>query len=146
VGARLHDVVGQLTFVRRLVYEDMVLSVGANDATHLTSLASYRTDMRKLAAYLATRPPGHTFVFTAPDMSLVPALPIGYRTLVGMRAAAENRILREEMPSTVIIVDIYNQGKLDPKVDPWLYAEDQFHPSDKGYAIWASVLQKAQHP
>jgi lysophospholipase L1-like esterase len=58
-------------------------------------------------------------------------------------ARNQNRWLKSHVDNyNVKLVDIYAEGKLDYNKDPGLYASDRFHPSAKGYAVWAKLFVK----
>lgn len=140
-GARIADIVAnQLPAQLPDRPLDIFISVGANDATHLTNPDHYHQSWQRIFDWLMTHPIDRIIISSAPDMGLTPALPFGFRQLVGARAKAENiwlqaEIARRQLP--ISYLDIYNQAKLD-RSD--LYAADRFHPSSSGYQKWANLL------
>jgi lysophospholipase L1-like esterase len=144
VGARLDDVVTHQCPAAGLPnsdYDYIYISIGANDATHLTPLDSYRNSLKKLFSAFQHRTT--VLMTTTPDLSLVPGLPAGLNLLAEARAVKQNRVLREVAPDGLVLVDLHDEGKLNGYATPGLYAEDRFHPSDAGYAVWGKVLDAA---
>ncbi len=117
------------------------LTVGANDATHGTSKPDFEREMRLLEADFAASRAQNVLVANVPDMFLAPALPYPFAALCGKRARALNTVLRlrQTLPK-LHIVDLFGAGKLDYRRDASLYAADLFHPSDRGYALWARLF------
>ncbi|MDQ2731231.1 MAG: SGNH/GDSL hydrolase family protein, partial [Armatimonadota bacterium] len=87
VGARLADVVQkQFPAVQRLHPTYVVISVGANDATHFTSKTEYRQSLYELMTGLRRLTGCTVAIANPPDMGVVPALPYPYRWSVARRA------------------------------------------------------------
>lgn len=145
VGARLLDVVQkQLPAVQRLHPAYVTLSVGANDATHLTSGADYRQSLADLLTGLGRLPSCTVAFANTPDMGVVPALPFPYRSMVAKRARLQNTILDALLRGTPFrLVDLFHRGRLDAAENPHYYAGDRFHPADAGYRVWAGLFCEA---
>ena len=135
VGARIADLVRvQLPHVGT---PDVVLiAIGANDATHRTPYDAYDASLQTLVAGL---PKAEVYWATAPDMSVVLALPWGINAYVNGRIIEENTRMRRRA-AAFHIVDLFRDGKLDRAED---YAVDIFHPNDAGYAIWGRLFSEA---
>jgi lysophospholipase L1-like esterase len=136
-GAKLHDLVTQQLPLLETEQPELVsLSIGANDATHFTSLDRYKADLLALKQVIQSHPETRFLVATAPDMGLTPALPQPLRWLSGQRVVRQNELLARTLSGlkNVYLVDLY-ASKLD---HPDLYAEDRFHPSKAGYQKWSA--------
>lgn len=140
-GARLRDVVNlQMPRLEKLSPDLISISVGANDATHGTSPAEYRDLLAKLLTGLQTTRAG-VLLANTPDMYQAPALPLPFAILAGKRARRQNQMLAKAMRSTQFRgVDLYDRGKLIYRRDKGLYAADLFHPTARGYSIWADLF------
>lgn len=140
-GARLRDATqNQLAVLEKLKPQVAVVSVGANDATHGTSEIEYSNDLKTLLNALQKNAKTVLFADT-PDMFQAPALPLPLALLANHRARRQNRTLQKmARGSSVRIVDIYSRGKLIYGRDKNLYAADLFHPSGKGYDVWARLF------
>ena len=143
-GAQVRDVIeNQLPALQKLRPDLISLSVGANDATHFTKEADFERDIAKILAALEATSARQILVANTPDMFLAPALPLPLSFAVGQRAQRFNSILElETRGSNVEIVDIFGRGKLDYRRDSTLYAADLFHPSARGYRVWAALFME----
>lgn len=143
-GARVADVLrDQAPQIAKQKPDFITISAGANDATHFTSADEYASAWRPLLAAL-TASRARVLIANTPDMTVVPALPPGIAQLVGRRAAEQNRCLGTlTRGAAVTTVDLFHDGKLDPRVDPHYYAADLFHPADHGYAVWSGLFRRA---
>jgi lysophospholipase L1-like esterase len=138
-GARIADV--QDTQLLALVGRkpDVVtMSIGANDATHLTDDGFFQSCYDSVVRGFDNP---EFLTATTPDMAYAPAIQPIYGSIAGKRAWEQNRWLRSYAATSYIkLVDIYSEGKLDYNKDLGLYASDRFHPSAKGYALWARLF------
>lgn len=146
-GARMHDVeVSQLETLTKNKPEVISLVVGANDAIHHTPEADFSASLTKVMDGLITSSASRIIVATSPDVGLLPALPHFYAQGAKQYAEKQNMALALHVTdSRIRIADLFTEGKLDPKADGSLYASDQFHPSDKGYAVWSRLLTRTTH-
>lgn len=140
-GARLQDVIrSQIASFEKLKPQVVVVSIGANDATQGTDEIEYSNHLRTLLDTLQKNTKVVLFANT-PDMFQAPALPLPLALLANNRARRQNELLQKiAHGSSVRIVDIYGRGKLIYERDPNLYAADLFHPSGKGYDVWAQLF------
>lgn len=145
-GARMSDVRKlQLPVAEALRPDIVLLSAGANDVTHLTEIRSMRNDLRAIVTALRAANADVTIVITgSPDMSSPPRVPRLLRRLAAWRTKQVNRMFRSEAGSYDLdfapIADV--TGPLFRK-DRSLFANDRFHPNDRGYATWNAVLNEA---
>lgn len=143
-GARIRDV--RRPQLPRAGRPDLVLlSVGANDVTHFTQIRSMRDDLRAIVQTLRTSNPDVKIVITgSPDMGSPPRIPRLLRGIAGRRTLQVNRMFRAEAERLHLhfapIADV--TGPMFRR-DRSLFAEDRFHPNDRGYATWVPVLNEA---
>ncbi|HYI09034.1 MAG TPA: SGNH/GDSL hydrolase family protein [Thermoanaerobaculia bacterium] len=145
-GAQVRDVlVEQLPRVKDLRPDLVLLSVGANDVTHLTPVRSMRRDLRAVIAQLRERNPEVAIVITgSPDMGSPPRIPRLLRGLASCRTKQVNRMFVAEAaalgltfaPIAEVTGPMFRQ-------DRSLFAADRFHPNERGYATWVPVLNAA---
>jgi lysophospholipase L1-like esterase len=120
-----------------------VILVGANDTTHLSPDSDIReglgSSVRRLVAAGAK-----VVVGTCPDMGAAPAFPPPLRQLAGWRgktvAAEQAKAVRAAGGTPVDL------GRLTGPVfraDPRTFSRDRYHPSDRGYEVWAAALLPA---
>jgi lysophospholipase L1-like esterase len=145
-GARINDVVeGQLAAAVRLHPDLVLLSVAANDVTHLSSVAAMESNLLRIVRALKTANPDVAIVVTgSPDMGSPPRIPRPLRGLASARTEAINRMFRTvaagEHLTFAPIADA--TGPLFRK-DRTLFADDRFHPNARGYSTWIHVLNEA---
>jgi lysophospholipase L1-like esterase len=145
-GARVADVVKtQLPQLAHLYPTEVFVSVGANDATHLTWRSRFRRDYGRLLAGL---PPSVTRVVLlgVPDMGAPTRLAQPLRTVAGWRGrelATDIRNLARRFPRAVY-VDIAGATGGSFRRQPGRYfASDHYHPDDAGYHLWAMAVAAA---
>ena len=145
-GARMSD-------VRRLQLRDaaslrpdlVLLSAGANDVTHLTRVGSMRVDLDAIVRALRAANPNVKIVITgSPDMGAPPRIPWILRGLATCRTHSTNRMFREEASRLhLVFAPIADVTGPILRRDPTLFDADRFHPNDRGYATWITVLNDA---
>ncbi len=137
-GARAADLAAQLELV---VDADAVLVlIGANDATHLTPMASVGRDVQAAVAGL-TAP---VVVGTCPDLGAARAFAHPLRELADARGRAVARTTaRAVRAAGGTAVDLRALTGPTFRADPNCLSFDLFHPSARGYAVWAQALLPA---
>lgn len=146
-GDRIEDVlVDQLPRLEGIVPDVILLSIGANDVTHLTS----RTDFRdRYETVLAALPASATVVLLGvPDMGAPPRLAQPLRAVAGVRGRQLDAVVREiARDSGALYVDIAGETGQTMRSDTARYfAADRYHPSDDGYALWADAVLEVLRP
>jgi lysophospholipase L1-like esterase len=146
-GARVADVLRrQLPQIARLQPTVVYVSVGANDATHLTSRSHFRRDYERLVAGL---PPSvqHVVLLGVPDLGAPPLLAQPLRAVAGWRGRALATDVRNlARRHHAVYVDIAGATGAAFRAHPGTYfASDHFHPSAAGYQLWATVIVAAVH-
>jgi lysophospholipase L1-like esterase len=120
-----------------------VVLVGANDATHVTSLDDIRRDLAAAVARLRDADVA-VVVGTCPDLGAARAFAQPLRELVawsGRRVAgAERDAVRA---AGGVAVDLAARTGPVFRADPGTLSEDEFHPSADGYDLWALALYPA---
>jgi lysophospholipase L1-like esterase len=145
-GARTKGVLDdQLAAAVALKPDLVLLSVGANDVTHLTSIRSMRRSLESIVKQLRASNPAVAIVITgSPDMGSPPRIPRLLRGIASWRTRAVNRMFvseaaRLELTSAPIAK---RTGPLFRR-DRSLFDADRFHPNARGYAVWIPVLNEA---
>ncbi len=145
-GARIQDVlVEQLPRVDLTRADVVLLDVGANDVTHLTSPRSFERDFRRVVETILARNPKVRLIVTgSADMGSPPRIPRLLRPLTTFRTRRINLIV-ESMVDRYHLTFAPIAHETGPlfRRDPTLFAEDRFHPNDRGYAEWTKVINEA---
>jgi lysophospholipase L1-like esterase len=142
-GARMRDVLEKQLPQAEKVRSDLVLiSVGANDVTHLTAIPSMRRRLRQSVRRLRTINPQVRIVITgAPDMGSPPRIPWLLRGISSLRTKMVNRMFRSEAAKLgLAFAPIAERTGPLFRRDRTLFDTDRFHPNARGYAAWVSVL------
>lgn len=146
-GDRIEDVlVDQLPRLGGLVPDVVLLSVGANDVTHLTSRGDFRD---RYEAVLAALPASTTVVLLGvPDMGAPPRLAQPLRAVAGLRGRQLDAVVRDIARDTgALYVDIAGETGPTMRSDTARYfAADRYHPSDDGYALWTDAVLGVLRP
>ena len=145
-GARVSDVFrDQLPAAQQLHPDLVLLSVSANDVTHLTSIASMKVNFLRIVRGLKAANPRVAIVVTgSPEMGAPPRIPRLFRGWASRRTEAVNvmvqRLSEEEQLTFAPIAAA--TGPLFRR-DLTLFGPDRFHPNARGYATWIPVLNEA---
>lgn len=144
-GAVIADVVNQqVPRLGKLRPDIVVISVGTNDTTRLTSVAAFRREYRRTLEALgrAGVPASRVVLVGVPDMGAPTRIDQPLRALSGLRGERldweVHWVAREKGAH---YVDLFAGTSRQFREDPAGYfAADQFHPGDAGYALWAEVI------
>ena len=144
-GARVSDVLHfQLPQVGRYHPTEVFVSVGANDAVHLTLRSHFRRDYDRLLAGLpasVTR----VVLLGVPDMGGSPRFAQPLRAVAGWRGRQfATDVANLARRRRAIFVDIAAGTGPAFRHEPKRYfASDHYHPNDTGYRLWATVTSAA---
>ncbi len=142
-GSRAADLGPQVSRALLARPDLAVILIGANDATHTTGLRSVRRNVADAVRRL--RAAGVAVVLGGcPDMGAARAFPQPLRLVVawqGRRVAAAELAVGRDAGAQV--VDIGRETGPAMRADSSTLASDDFHPSDRGYRLWAQALLPA---
>jgi lysophospholipase L1-like esterase len=142
-GARSAGLAGQVR--RALAWQPhvAVTVIGANDLTHLVPHDQAARHLRDAVRTLRGRHV-EVVVAPAPDLSIVPNVPVMMRPVVhaGSLAlrSAQIRAVHEEGG---LVADSTAETSVAFLRDRSLFSSDRFHPSSRGYALIAGALAPA---
>ncbi len=122
----------------------VLLSVGANDVTGWTPTEQYAGQMRRILDKLVETK-AEIAVLDVPAIVSAPLLPLPARLVFDVRTHWYNRELREivEGRGGVTLVPIYEETREPFERDRTNFSADLYHPSSKGYELWAEVVLAA---
>ncbi|WP_269521093.1 SGNH/GDSL hydrolase family protein [Alteromonas sp. BMJM2] len=123
-------------------YDVAVVSIGVNDVTRFTSLKAWRSNLRQIHHCLLQQSLCKLVIYSGvPPMHAFPAIPQPLRFILGQRASLLNRVLASTVSmlpfSRLLQLNLFN---FNGEAIAELMAEDGFHPSDVGYALWAEQI------
>lgn len=141
IGARARDVVERV--VKRddagLSFEIVLVSVGVNDVTGLTSTRAFAHHVRALLAHLHARAPDATIVLAGiPPLHRFPLLPEPLRSVLGRRARILDAVLKNVAARTsgVRFIETPFEARDDD------FSPDGFHPNADAVSAWAAHLAR----
>ena len=141
-GYAIREVLGLLADVQQDTPADIVLlSVGVNDVTGLSSTRQWRRQLHALLTGIRERWPAAEVVFAGlPPMARFPLPPQPLRVALGLRAATLDRIACE------VVADYPGVTHVPTRIDPQHhdFCEDGFHPSADSCTVWANELAALQ--
>lgn len=136
-GARFADLVPSLPLTP--IPTRVVVCIGVNDVTGLTSVRSWTRRLRQLIERIDGR--AQVVMLGVPPMQAFPALPWPLNHWLGWRAAmlnAASRRLLQPMASAQFLA-------VPPITESKLLASDGFHPSADGARQWSEQIAQALH-
>ena len=145
-GAVAADVIKEELKDAAALRPDLVLlSVGANDATHFTPSSKLSSELNTIVTALIQANPDVKIVVTgSPQLGSVPRFAQPLRWFAGSQTARVNRVFAKVVQARKLtwahIAD--ETGSIFAK-DHTLFAADDFHPIAIGYAVWMPILNKA---
>ncbi|APD86524.1 hypothetical protein BM527_10730 [Alteromonas sp. Mex14] len=142
-GYKSEDVLRLLQELPKQHFSTTLISIGVNDVTKFVSLKRWQHNISAIESLLSQKFGCQNILFTAlPPIHAFPALPQPLRSLLGFRALLLNKVMEERIAncpnSEVLHITALKLGGSAKEVkESGLMAEDGFHPSSKGYDIWA---------
>lgn len=117
----------------------VVIALGVNDSTGLTSPTQWKDDTRELIEAIRARISGVKIVLAAPPpLQDFPAFPKLLQDFLGARARMLGQGLAELAPT---LNDVVYEPMLEG-LNEEHFCDDKFHPSVRGYALWGEHLSK----
>ncbi len=115
----------------------IVLSVGVNDATSLSSAARWRQNLAKLLKVLASYAPTAIIAVAGiPPLRGFPVLPQPMRALFGIRGETFDSVARDEIRRHENAIHV----PLDFDPEPHMFSADGFHPSEESYQEFGGMM------
>ncbi len=134
--------------------DTIVLVVGANDIVTINDPASFADHFGRLLGRIrATAPLARLFATGLPNIAMTPHVPNEVKSFIASTCELLSKVMREQAERhQAVFIDLFRITNFaDGHVLRYL-SEDQFHPSDRGYALIArgalpvmqAVLESAQ--
>jgi len=141
IGANGADISDLRYSIRQLDDQQQVdvilISIGVNDVTGLSSTRRWRMQVSQLVAELSEKWPQARVIFVGlPPMGKFPLPPQPLRFTLGQRASTLDSIAADIISRQELMLHVpteINPGEQE-------FCEDGFHPSAESCAYWASVL------
>lgn len=141
-GATSADVlISQLPAAVAMQPHLITLSVGPNDITQGKDAQQYEQNIETIFQTLSRETGAVVVVNLLPDLALAPLFTAEEKSLVGLQTTLFNHALeRQAWRYGVEIVDLYTPSRQEVPDHPEWSADDNYHPSDAGYARWAELM------
>lgn len=141
-GATTSDVLrGQLDRGVRGDPQLVTLGIGINDIGHGMTLAQFSKNYEEILSRLRSDTMAAIVVTNIPDISSAPRIPQALRTEYHQQIVTFNQKLEEiAARHEVTVFDNYTVTHEQLAQHPEFFSEDGFHPSDKGYELWAERM------
>lgn len=136
-GASCSDLLRQLPAIPAVKADWILVSVGVNDVTRLTTARAWRQQLTALLTALTIHSPqAQVLLAGVPPMQRFPALPMPLRQAFGWRAGRLDRVGQQ------VAADIESVRHLPTPVpdDPAAFASDGYHPNALACGEWARVI------
>ena len=115
----------------------MVVSVGVNDVTSLSSVARWRQNLARLLKALSAYAPAAVIAVAGiPPLKGFPILPQPMRALFGIRGETFDRVARAEIGRHKNVIHV----PLDFDPAPHMFSADGFHPSEESYQWFGEMM------
>jgi acyl-CoA thioesterase I len=119
----------------------VTVGIGINDIGHGVSLEQFSTNYEEILSTLRHKTAAAIVVTNIPDISSAPSLPSAIRTEYQNTIVRFNQRLEEVATRYgVVIFDVYKSTQKELPSHPEYFSADGFHPSDKGYELWANEM------
>jgi len=141
-GATTSDVLrDQLESGVRTNPQLVTLGIGINDIGHYVSLEEFSQNYQEILSRLNNNTRATIVITNIPDISSAPQIPVAMRSEYHQRIIEFNGRLAEIAATHgAIVFDIYTVTHQELPAHPEYFSDDGFHPSDKGYELWAERM------
>ncbi len=119
----------------------VTVGIGVNDIGHGLSLEQFSKNYEEIISTLKQKTHAQIVVTNLPDISSAPRIPGPMRNEYQRQIVQFSERLQEiANRHGVTIFDIHTITKAELPSHPEYFSSDGFHPSDKGYELWASEM------
>jgi len=143
-GALSQDVIDHQLAESVKVQPDLVtLLIGINDLHNFVSLDNYSKNLTLILSELKNKTKAKIVLINLPYLGTDSLLLPPYNLYFNYKTDNFNKVLNEVAKEFGIIpIDIHSTKSMFG-ADKALYASDDFHPSAKGYGVWANLIYDA---
>jgi len=141
-GATTEDLVrDQLERGSEMNPDLVTVGIGINDIGHGLTIDHFARNYEKILSTLREKTHAKIVVTNIPDISSAPRIPASMRFGYQQQIIKFNERLEEiATRQGVTIFDMYTISKDELPLHPEYFSSDGFHPSDRGYELWAEQM------
>jgi len=119
----------------------VTVGIGVNDIGHGLTLDQFSKNYEEILSTLREKTQARIIVTNLPDISSAPRIPASMRSEYQQQIIRFNQRLEEiAVRHGVTVFDIYTITHEELASHPEYFSADGFHPSDKGYELWATQM------
>ncbi len=141
-GATTNDVLNNQVPEAIEIYPDYILvMIGTNDIHNMIIDQNFAKQYQTMIHTLSTKTRAEITIINIPYIGSDQILLPPWNTILDWRMKRFNQIIAKTAKTENIkLIDLYTPTKEKFVKNSDLYSEDQFHPSDKGYRLWADII------
>ena len=141
-GATSFDLLtGQVLDAAQYNPEIIMLFIGTNDMHNFVPLQKFKSNLSVAISALQQSTQADIYLINLPYLGAKDLILSPYNLYFEAELKKYNTIVSEVAQATgVKLIDLYSVSEKPLKADPNLYCPDRFHPSDRGYALWADLI------
>jgi acyl-CoA thioesterase I len=119
----------------------VTVGIGINDIGHGLTIDQFARNYEKILSTLRQNTHAQIVVTNIPDISSAPRIPGPMRSGYQQQIISFNARLEEiATRHGASVFDMYSISKDELPAHPEYFSADGFHPSDKGYELWATQM------
>ena len=119
----------------------VTVGIGINDIGHGLTLEQFSKNYEQILSTLKQKTHAQIVVTNLPDISSAPRIPGSMRSEYQRQIVQFSERLQEiANRHGMTVFDIHTITKAELPSHPEYFSSDGFHPSDKGYELWASEM------
>lgn len=137
-GVNTNQLIDLITIKKDETFSIVIISVGMNDITSVSSLKLWSANLKKLESILLKKFSINYYIYSGmPPVHKLYIIPIPLRYFLSLKALLFDNYLRSKC-SNLYKFEYININKLSSKKD--MVATDGFHPSENFYTIWSNKI------
>jgi len=141
-GATSFDLLtGQVLDAAQYDPEIITLFIGTNDMHNFVPLEKFKSNLLTAIGALQQSTKAEIYLINLPYLGAKDLILSPYDWYFEAELKKYNAVISEAAQATgVRLIDLYSASEKPLKADLSLYCPDHFHPSDRGYALWADLI------
>lgn len=120
----------------------VIMMIGTNDVHNRMDLGDFNDTYRETINKLLNETDAKVTVINIPYIGSDKILAKPWEFVLNSQIKGFNKVIAADVSGKkeIRLVDLHSKFKEQFRESSDLYADDEFHPSDKGYAVWAEYI------